>query len=65
MESVCGKCWGGMLVLIGLILVLVRLYTMWDIWVVMGVILIVGGFLLMANPTCSHVQAKPAAKKKK
>jgi len=38
------------LLVIGLILVLVRLYTSWDIWVVIGAILIIKAIILFIMP---------------
>ncbi|MFH0868520.1 MAG: hypothetical protein V1831_04355 [Candidatus Woesearchaeota archaeon] len=58
------KCWAWKLIVIGAVLVLARLYTTWDMWVLVGVILIIKGILKLAKPTCCN-EAKPAAKKKK
>ena len=40
------------LLIVGIVLVLVRLYTAWDIWVVIGTILIIKAILLFIMPTC-------------
>jgi len=48
------------ILIIGIILILTRLYTTWDIWVVIGVILIIKAIILFAIPIC-----KCTTKKKK
>ncbi len=68
MENCCGgvciKCHAWMFIVFGLILVINQLYTEWDIWVVLGVLLILKGILKLIKPTCPHVEG-PAAKKGK
>ena len=63
MES-CDKCFGLCMLIVGIVFILARLYTTWDIWVVIGVILIVKGILITVKIACPHCQVKPAAKKK-
>ena len=46
----------------GVILILVRLYTLWDIWVVLGTLLVIKGVLLLIMPNCK-CQTKPKKKK--
>lgn len=50
------------LLVLGVILILVRLYTQWDIWVVLGVLLIVKGLLLFMIPKCACQTKKPKKK---
>ena len=64
-EGICNKCCSAKLIVIGIIVVVVRLYTALDIWVVLGALLILKGLLHMIKPTCGHVEAKPVSKKKK
>lgn len=50
------------LLIVGAILVLVRSYTEWDIWVVIGAILVIKAILLFIMPTCD-CNAKTKKKK--
>lgn len=60
----CHKCFGGKMIVVGIILILVRLYTQWDIWVVLGVLFVLKGSVMLMRPTCGHTEVKPAKKKK-
>jgi len=48
--------------ILGIVLILVRLYTAWDIWVVIGTILIIKAILLFIMPAC-RCGVKPKKKK--
>jgi len=63
--GVCGKCHAGMAIVIGLILVINQLYVEWDIWVVVGVLIILKGIMKIVKPTCGHCEEAPAKKGKK
>jgi len=56
------QCMAMKLLVLGVILVLVRLYTQWDIWVVLGALLIVKGFLLLIMPKCTCQTKEPKKK---
>jgi uncharacterized protein YjeT (DUF2065 family) len=59
------KCIGMKMLVLGIVLILVRLYTTWDIWVVLGVLAVIKGLilLLMPNCCCDKKQCKPEKKK--
>ncbi|MFH1642267.1 MAG: hypothetical protein ABIC04_05205 [Nanoarchaeota archaeon] len=51
------KAWG--MVVVGLIVILARIYTAWDIWVVIGGILVVKGLLHCCKPmSCCATKTK-------
>ena len=64
-EGICNKCWAIKWIVLGIILILVRLYTTWDIWVVLGALFVLKGILKLVKPTCGHSEEKQAEKKKK
>jgi hypothetical protein len=65
MEEHTPQCKGTMLAVLGIILVLVRRYTTWDIWVVLGALLIIKGVLIVAMHGCSCKTCCTTAPKKK
>lgn len=51
MEHCCNpKLMALKLVILGLVLILVRLYTAWDIWIVLGVIVILKALMILIMP---------------
>lgn len=63
MENCCTpRCIAMKMLILGAILVLVRTYTAWDIWIVLGVILLIKGIILVIMPVCP-CQNKQARKK--
>ena len=62
-DGICSKCCAGKYIVVGLIVVLNQLRFKWDIWVVLGVLLILKGLLKWAMPSCGHCQ--PEMKKGK
>jgi len=62
MEHCTPKCMAAKMLIIGIVLILTRLYTQWDIWVVIGTILVVKAVLLFMMPSC---KCQTTTKKKK
>jgi hypothetical protein len=62
--EICHTCSAWSIILIGIIVILAR-YINWDIWTVLGIILVIKGLASISHPVCPHDKAKPAAKKKK
>jgi hypothetical protein len=60
MKECIPQCIAVKLLIIGIVLILVRMYTTWDIWVVIGTILIIKALMMFIMPTCMC-----ATKKKK
>lgn len=52
------------LLVLGLILILVRTYTLWDMWIVVGAILVIKAVLIYFIPH-NCCEAKPEVKKKR
>ncbi|MBS3075145.1 hypothetical protein J4429_01670 [Candidatus Pacearchaeota archaeon] len=52
------------MLVLGIVLILVRMFTVWDIWIVLGALAIIKAIMLfvMPNHCCDE---KPAAKRKK
>jgi len=46
------QCMATKLLVLGIILILVRLYTSWDMWVVIGALLVIKGVIIYAMPAC-------------
>ena len=64
-DGYCGKCHAAKFIVVGIVLILVKWYTQWDIWVVLGVLLVLKGIMKLAMPTCSHCKPSMAMKKGK
>lgn len=63
MDNCCTpRCVATKLLVMGVILILVRLYTAWDIWVVIGVLLIIKAIIMFFMPVCA-CETKPKKKK--
>ncbi|MEK6921468.1 MAG: hypothetical protein AABX82_06285 [Nanoarchaeota archaeon] len=58
MEQCKPQCAAIKMVVAGLVLIGVRMYTTWDIWLVIGAMLAIKGALLFVMPVC------PCTKKK-
>ena len=56
------QCMAMKLLVFGAILILVRLYTAWDIWVVLGALLVIKGLLLFIMPNCACNTKEPKKK---
>jgi len=58
MDECTPQCKAMKLLIIGVVLVLARLYTAWDIWVVIGTILVIKAIILLIMPVCPCNKAK-------
>ena len=58
------KVMAAKLLVLGIIIILVRMYTAWDIWIVLGALLIIKAVLHFAMPsTCCTIEKAKAKKK--
>lgn len=65
-DGVCSKCWAAKYIVVGLVLIANQLWFKWDIWVVIGVLLVLKGLMKLAMPEgCGHCREMPAKKGKK
>jgi membrane-bound ClpP family serine protease len=54
------------LLVLGVILILVRVFTKWDMWIVLGVILIIKAIAMLVIPgKMSNEKAKPLVHRKR
>ena len=63
--GMCAKCHAGKYIVLGLVLVINQMYLKWDIWVVLGVLLILKGVLKWVKPNCPHCEPMPMKKGRK
>ena len=63
--GMCTKCHAAKYIVVGLILLANQYWLKWDIWVVIGVLLVLKGVLKMVKPNCPHCEPMPAKKGKK
>ena len=65
-DGVCGKCHATKFIVVGLVLIANQLWLKWDIWVVIGALLVLKGVMKLAMPGgCGHCREMPAKKGKK
>ena len=58
MEHSDPKCMAMELLVLGVILIVVRTYTNWDIWVVVGALLVLKALWIYFNPMCGCARKK-------
>ncbi len=58
-------CIGIKWIVVGLILILVRMYTTWDIWIVLGVLIILKGIMKFFMPMYPYYKPEAVKGKKK
>ena len=63
--GMCTKCHAGKYIVVGLILLANQYYLKWDIWVVLGVLLVLKGVLKLVKPCCPHCEPMPMKKSRK
>lgn len=59
----CAKCWGGVYLVGGIVVLLTAVYRLQYIWHVLGVLLILKGIFKMAKPSCPHCEAPAKGRK--
>ena len=65
-DGVCSKCWATKYMVVGLVLVANQMWFKWDIWVVIGMLLILKGIIKLAMPMgCGHCKSDMPMKKGK
>ena len=64
-DGYCGKCHAAKWIVFGIILIANQLYLKWDIWVVLGVLVVLKGIMKLAMPACSHCMPSTGMKKGK
>lgn len=65
MEGCTPVCKATMLLVLGILLILIRVYTAWDIWIVIGALLVIKAIVIFAMPAKCQKAETPAAKKAK
>lgn len=61
----CAKCWGGKLVVVGVVVLATAIYWPGYIWHVLGVLLILKGLMKFAMPHCPDCKPESGMKKGK
>lgn len=58
MESCTSRVWATKMLIVGIVLILVRLYTNWDIWIVIGALIVLKAILLYLTPASSNAKTR-------
>ena len=53
------------MLVLGIVVILVRMFTAWDIWIVLGVLAVIKAIMLFVMPGSCCCDEKPAVKKKR
>jgi hypothetical protein len=51
--------WAWKMLIVGLVFILARLYTTWDIWVVIGVLMIIKALMMFMMPVKKQAEDMP------
>ena len=62
-DGYCGKCHGAKLIVFGLVLIVNQLYLKLDIWLVLGILVVLKGIMKLSMPSCSHCQPDKKGRK--
>lgn len=66
MENCCTpKCKSMKLLIMGIVIILLDKYTQWDLWLVVGVLLILKAVLVLFMPKCPYCSPKESNSKPK
>ena len=63
--GMCSRCAAGKWIVFGLLLIINKLYIMWDPWMFVGGLLILKGLLKMIKPSCGHCGTMEMKKSKR
>jgi len=63
--GMCTKCHAGKYIVVGLILLANYYWLKWDIWVLIGALLVLKGLLKLVKPNCPHCGSMSMKKSKK
>lgn len=59
MEYHSHKCIATKMLIVGIVLILVRIYTQWDMWIVIAILILIKGLIMLFMPeNCCKAKKK-------